>query len=160
MRSAWPTSTRSCRRPSGPRYIGVYGGNGSTTASYDYLRFTPDSAVDAAPPVSSHGAPAPDGAGGWYRSPVDVTLSAADDGECVSGVERTEYRVGGGAFATYTAPVRVAADGEHTLEYRSLDKAGNVETAKSAAVKLDATAPSTAARRSGGSGHPARSRLP
>ena len=59
---------------SGPRYIGVYGGNGSTTASYDYLRFTPDSATDTAPPVSSHTAPAPDGAGGWYRTPVDVTL--------------------------------------------------------------------------------------
>ena len=91
-RSARPTSTRSCRPPSGPRYIGVYGGNGSTTASYDYLRFTPDSAVDRAAPVSSHSAPAPDGAGGWYRTPVDVTLSAADDGECVSGIERTEYR--------------------------------------------------------------------
>ena len=130
---------------SGPRYIGVYGGNGSTTASYDYLRFTPDSAVDRAAPVSSHSAPAPDGAGGWYRTPVDVTLSAADDGECVSGIERTEYRLDGGTFAPYSAPVRVAADGEHTLEYRSLDKAGNLEPAKSAAVKLDATAPVTTA---------------
>ena len=35
----------------------------------------------------------------------------------------------------------MSADGEHALDYRSLDKAGNLEPAKSAAVKLDATAP-------------------
>ena len=50
-----------------------------------------------------------------------------------------------GAFATYTAPVAITADGTHVVEYRSTDKAGNAETAKSATVKLDATAPTTAA---------------
>ena len=54
-------------------------------------------------------------------------------------------RPGGGAFATYTAPVAVTADGTHTIEYRSTDKAGNAETAKSVQVKLDATAPATTA---------------
>ena len=101
-----------------------------------YLRFTPDSAVDTAPPVSSHAFPAPDGAAGWHRTPLDITLSAADDGECVSGIERTEYRVGGGVFAPYTAPVRVAADGEHVVEYRSLDKAGNTEATRSFTVRI------------------------
>ena len=42
---------------SGPRYIGVYGGNGAVSARYDYVRFTPDSAVDTAPPVSTHSVP-------------------------------------------------------------------------------------------------------
>ena len=74
-----------------------------------------------------------------------MTLSAADDGECVSGVDKTEFRVGSGAFAAYTAPVAITADGTHVIEYRSTDKAGNAETAKSATVKLDATAPTTAA---------------
>ena len=60
-----------------------------------------------------------------------MTLTAADDGECVSGVDKTEYRVGGGAFAAYTAPIAITADGTHTIEYRSTDKAGNAETAKS-----------------------------
>ena len=43
---------------------------------------------------------------------------------------RTEYRVGGGAFAAYSAPFSVGGDGTHTVEYRSTDKAGNAETAK------------------------------
>ena len=88
-----------------------------------------------------------------------MTLAAADDGECVSGVDKTEYRVGSGAFATYTAPVASPADGTHTIEYRSTDKAGNAETAKSVTVKLDATAPATAAPRSPETGrHRARRR--
>ncbi len=132
---------------SGPRYIAAYGGNGSISARFDYLRFTPDQPVDTAPPTTSRTvAPAaPDGAGGWYRSPVMVTLQAGDDGECVSGVARTEYRVDNGAFATYTAPFSVPGDGTHTVEYRSVDSAGNTEAAKSLTVKLDATAPATTA---------------
>ena len=130
----------------GPRYIGVYGGNGSVNVLADYVRFTPDSPNDAAAPVSTHTLAAADGAAGWHRTPVNVTLAAADDGECVSGVDKTEYRVGGGAFAAYTAPIAITADGTHTIEYRSTDKAGNAETAKSVAVKLDATAPVTTAR--------------
>ncbi|MBE2317691.1 PKD domain-containing protein [Solirubrobacter sp. CPCC 204708] len=141
----------------GPRYIGVYGGNGSVNLSADYVRFTPDSPKDLAPPVSSHTVPAADGLEGWHRTPVNVTVSAADDGECVSGIDTTEYRVGGGAFAAYTAPIALTADGTHTVEYRSTDKAGNAETAKSVTVKLDATAPATTASTNptGAGPHPA-----
>ena len=95
--------------------------------------------------MTTHTVPAADGADGWHRTPVNVTLSAADDGECVSGVDKTEFRVGSGAFATYTAPVAITGDGTHVVEYRSTDKAGNAETAKSTTVKLDATAPTTTA---------------
>ena len=94
----------------GPRYICVYGGNGSVNVNADYVRFTPDSPNDVAPPVSSHTVPAADGADGWHRTPVSVTLAAADDGECVSGIDRTEYRIGTGAFASYTAPIALAAE--------------------------------------------------
>ena len=94
---------------SGPRYIGAYGGNGSISARYDYIRITPDNAVDRAAPSTSHTlAPAaPDGANGWYRTGAQVTLAAGDEGECVSGVDRTEHRVDGGAFAPYSAPFSV-----------------------------------------------------
>ncbi len=136
---------------SGPRYIGAYGGNGSISARYDYIRITPDNAVDRAAPSTSHTlAPAaPDGANGWYRSGAQVTLAAGDEGECVSGVDRTEHRVDGGAFGTYSTPFNVGSDGTHTVEYRSVDKAGNAETAKSVAVKIDATAPATTAATDG-----------
>ncbi|HEX6683052.1 MAG TPA: hypothetical protein VF062_09670, partial [Candidatus Limnocylindrales bacterium] len=41
----------------------------------------------------------------------------------------------------YTAPVPVSGDGEHELLYRATDAAGNVETLKSAILKIDGVRP-------------------
>jgi hypothetical protein len=70
-----------------------------------------------------------------------VTLAATDNAGG-SGVARTEYRIDGGAWTAYTAPFAAPA-GSHTIDYRSVDEEDNVETAKSVAVKVDATAPTT-----------------
>ena len=53
----------------------------------------------------------------------------------VSGVDFTEYRVNGGAW-TKGNSVTVSALGAQTVDYRSADKAGNVETAKSVAFTI------------------------
>ena len=131
----------------GPRYIGVYGGNGSVSARYDYLRFAPDGPADATAPATAHAlAPAePDGGGGWYRSPVEMTLHATDEGECASGVDRTEYRIDGGAWTDYVGPFTVSGDGARTVGYRSVDTAGNIEEPRSATVRIDTTPPATTA---------------
>ena len=42
----------------------------------------------------------------------------------------TRYRVDGGQWTVYAVPVRVTSDGTHTVEYYSVDKAGNTETPK------------------------------
>jgi PKD repeat protein len=73
-----------------------------------------------------------------------VTL-AGNDGAGGSGVDKTEYKVDGGAFAAYTAPIAVTTPGSHTIEFRSTDKAGNVEATKSLTVKVDKAAPATTA---------------
>ena len=39
----------------------------------------------------------------------------------------------------------MSTDGNHTVEYRSVDKNGNVEATKSVALKLDLTAPTSTA---------------
>lgn len=78
---------------------------------------------------------------GWFRSPVDVRLEAADAGG--SGIARTEYRLAGGDW-TAAGPdgtVRVPGGGEHTVEYRSVDAAGNVEATRSVSFRIDANAP-------------------
>jgi sialidase-1 len=96
---------------------------------------------DTEAPQTSHALDpgAPDGDGGWYVSPVEVSLEASDgDG---SGVARTEYRIGGGEWRTYDAPFAVGDDGEHTVQYRSIDEEGNEEQARSATFKIDRTAP-------------------
>jgi hypothetical protein len=59
-----------------------------------------------------------------------VTVLAAD---ATSGLRRIETRTGAGSWATYTGPVQVG-DGAATIEYRAVDRAGNVESASSVTV--------------------------
>jgi len=118
-------------------------------AHVDYFRVSPDNcptgADTTAPTTTATAAPAaPNGTNGWYTSDVNVTL-AGNDGATGSGVDKIEYKVDGGAFAAYTAPVAITTAGTHTLEFRSTDKAGNVEATKSLTVKVDKTAPTTTA---------------
>jgi len=97
---------------------------------------------DITPPVTTAAVAGTMGKANWYLSSVTVTLTATDpDGKWPSGVNNTYYKVDTGAYAKYTAPVVVTADGQHTVSYYSDDKAGNVETAKTVSFKKDATAP-------------------
>ena len=73
-----------------------------------------------------------------------MTLAGTDNAGG-SGIDKTEYKVDGGAFATYSAPIVVSTAGTHTIEYRSTDKNGNVEATKTLSVKVDKVAPATTA---------------
>jgi PKD repeat protein len=135
---------------SGPIKVGpaYWRASATTVAAFDWFRVTSPACEeepgDTTAPTTGHAlAPAaPDGSGGWYRTAPQVSLAATDEAGG-SGVARTEYRVDGAAtWTAYTAPFAAPA-GSHTIEYRSADVAGNVETAKSVAVKVDATAPTT-----------------
>ncbi|MBB3113301.1 uncharacterized protein YjdB [Paenibacillus phyllosphaerae] len=98
----------------------------------------------AAPSTSASLDPVqPDGAEGWYGSPVTVTLQGND---ATSGVARTEYSLDGGTtWTAYSAPIVLANDGEHELMYRSFDVAGNAEAVQSIDVRIDASAPTITA---------------
>ena len=71
--------------------------------------------------------------GGAYQGSVDVTLAASD---ATSGVASIQYRIDGGPWSTYTSLVSVTANGAHTFEYASTDRAGNEETTKSASFSI------------------------
>lgn len=78
----------------------------------------------------------PNGANGWYTSDVTVTLSVYDD---FSGVARTEYRLNSGDWKAYEGAFAVSTEGSNVLEYRSLDRAGNIEDSKSITLRIDKT---------------------
>jgi hypothetical protein len=59
-------------------------------------------------------------------------------------VARTEYRIGSGAWTAYTAPFTITAQGRQVLEVRSVDRAGNVETAQSREIAVDSGEPEVA----------------
>jgi probable HAF family extracellular repeat protein len=100
--------------------------------------------VDTAPPATT-GAPdrAPN-AHGWYNADVVVTLAAADEN---SGVAVSYYRINGGATETYSGPFPVATEGVNTVEFWSVDEAGNVELSQGLSLRIDKTLPTMTAQR-------------
>lgn len=81
------------------------------------------------------------GENGWYVSDyVAIGFLAHDSG---SGIDRTMYRLDGGDWHEYGTGTAIGVwqNGEHVIEYYSIDNAGNEESVKSYGFKLDNTPP-------------------
>lgn len=87
--------------------------------------------IDETAPVTTDNAPS-----GWQNHDVTVTLSPTDD---ASGVDTTFFTVDGGSMQTGTSIG--LSEGVHTIEYWSVDNAGNFEVPQTATVKIDETSP-------------------
>ena len=106
-----------------------------------------DNIVPNSPTISLSGTP---GNNSYYRSNVTVTIVAGSDGQ--SGVNQVRYSVSGAqtvsqtttAAGTTTATMTITAEGTSTITAYTLDKAGNISTAKAQVVYKDNTLPSTA----------------
>jgi hypothetical protein len=89
--------------------------------------------LDSANPVlTSAAAPT-----GWQAPSMTLALTGTDAG---SGVDRTEWRVNGGAIHT-GSPAVVTSEGTQVFESRVVDKAGNPSPWRSETIKVDHTAP-------------------
>lgn len=88
---------------------------------------------DVTPPVTTATLEG-DLSGDVYITDVEVTLTAFD-GE--SGVDYTMYKVDNGTWNTYTGPFMVTGNGDHTVAFYSVDKAGNVEDEKSVTFTIE-----------------------
>ncbi|WP_203856140.1 family 43 glycosylhydrolase [Plantactinospora mayteni] len=87
--------------------------------------------IDATAPVST---------GTLDGTTRKVTVTASD---ATSGVARIEYAVDTGPWTAYTGAI-VAPDGnKHTVSFRALDAAGNLETAKNLTIPADLSGPLT-----------------
>lgn len=94
--------------------------------------------IDSTAPVTQASVSGTVGTNNWYRSAVQVSLSASDS---VSGVQNSFYRIDGGATQTYAGPFVISTLGQHTIEYWSVDHVNNTEVTHSLAVKIDSVAP-------------------
>ncbi|WP_205472699.1 family 78 glycoside hydrolase catalytic domain [Nocardioides sp. SYSU D00038] len=79
------------------------------------------------------------GDGGWHRSDVEVTVTAADNRDAAPAVQTGESA----GWQDYTGPVAVTGEGKHTLSYRATDASGNTSGTRTLPVWIDATAPTT-----------------
>jgi len=75
--------------------------------------------------------------GNIYESAVTVTLNASDPAPG-SGVAYTVYQVNGGSQQTYTGPFQVSTTGANTVEFHSVDNAGNVEQNEFSKFQIEA----------------------
>ena len=96
---------------------------------------------DSTPPTTTASLTGTEGTNGWYRSAVQVALTATDN-EGGSGVNSTEYCVDGTTWVGYTDSFAVSAEGMTTVRYRSTDNANNMEAEKTCEVKIDTVSPS------------------
>ena len=78
-------------------------------------------------------------------APTTLTLSATDDATG-SGVQKIEYRVNGGAYTTYTAPVAFNTPGTYDVDYRATDKVNNTSALKTISFRILSGAGCTSAR--------------
>ena len=94
---------------------------------------------DNTPPTTTIQVSGTQGNNGWYVSDVQLSLTAIDN-PGGSGVMITQYGFDGSSWVTYSTPI-IVSDGTTTLYYRSIDVAGNIETAKEQTVMVDTNLP-------------------
>lgn len=82
----------------------------------------------------------------FVTSKTLFTLTMSDS---ISGLQSTFYRIDGGEWTEYTAFHLLGDDGIHTIEYFSVDVAGNEEPARSLTLYLDNTGPAITASLTG-----------
>jgi peptidoglycan/xylan/chitin deacetylase (PgdA/CDA1 family) len=96
--------------------------------------------ADTTPPTTAIACNSAVCSSGWYSAAVSVSLSATDPDD---GVKETHYTLDGSdptlSSLLYTGAFTVSTTS--TVKYRSWDTSGNVEPAKSQAIRIDTTAP-------------------
>jgi len=104
----------------------------TATAKVDHINIDKTS-----PTTTASVSPTPNG-NGWNNATVTVTLTATD---ALSGVDVTNVVVDGGAVQPYASPLTISTEGVHNIFYWSRDRAGNIESTHTLAVKVDKTPP-------------------
>ena len=74
----------------------------------------------------------------YANSNVKLILESQDD---LSQVSHIEYRIDGGKFNRYTAPISILEEGSRNIIYRAIDLAGNSESLRSYSITIDNTPP-------------------
>ena len=121
---------------------------GSYTVTYNVVDSNGNAAVQVTRTVNVVDTTAPSTSdnynGLWHTSDFTITLSAVD----VGGVSETYYKINGGTTMTLSAngqPIITVEGAANSLEYWSVDRAGNVEVHHTLLnIKLDKSDPSVA----------------
>ena len=108
-----------------------------------------DATVDGTDPTSSATITGTVGQNGWYVTKPVLSVATTDTG---SGVAAKRYSIDGGSAKPIAGPITIGANGTTVVRYWGVDRAGNVETARSKTFKVDFVKPVTTATVSGPAG--------
>ena len=124
----------------GVTFVKNAGGRANFTVGSGTYRFTAAAAPVATPPVVTvTTAPAtPNGANGWYTTPVTLTATASD---ATDPQPSLQAQIDGADWAQISAPVQFTTDGTHTAGVRATNAAGLTSTPVHWTAKIDGTAP-------------------
>jgi hypothetical protein len=111
---------------------GTYVSNALEGDSY-VIKTNPNSNSDIIPPSTSLSLSGETSFGDWFTSDVTVNLLATDEN---SGVASTFYSFDSTNWITYTEPFVLTGNGIKTIYYYSTDLSGNIETQKTASIKI------------------------
>jgi plastocyanin len=109
--------------------------------------------ADTTPPAVSASASGNQDSDGNYVGSATVTVTATDTG---SGVDTIEYQIDDTGFEPYTNPVAVTELGDHSVQFRATDMAGNTSAVGSVQFRVvepqpdeDTTPPTVTAQLTG-----------
>ena len=91
---------------------------------------------DSTPPTTSERIIGDLNENGVYNDSARVMLGVTDD---LSGFSTTFYRLDGGNWTGYENAIIIDSVGNHSLDYYSVDKAGNVENVQHLNIVVDST---------------------
>ncbi|NOX60325.1 MAG: hypothetical protein GXP42_00015 [Chloroflexi bacterium] len=94
---------------------------------------------DAVTPTLFIDATGPQGQAGWWRGPVNLNFIASDIG---SGLDKVEYDLDGQGWVE-GRQLRIEQEGQHQLDVRALDVAGNENRLNARAFNIDSIPPTT-----------------
>ncbi len=133
------TGTVTVQVTDGKLTIDAIGGTNSKLQFVDIDR--PSATGDTTPPTVSASVTGLQASANVFKNKATIAVVASDAG---SGVAGMSYKLDGGAFTVYTAPVDVTALGAHTIQVRALDVAGNIATSAVSNFSIIAAGASTA----------------
>ncbi|MFD1735436.1 glycosyl hydrolase family 18 protein [Bacillus salitolerans] len=96
-------------------------GNDLLSSLYEVLK---EPIMDTTPPTTSAQITGEEWTDHSMIQKATVTLEAEDNR---SGVEKTEYRLNEGEWLPYSNPIIIETDGSTRVDYRSIDRQGNIE---------------------------------
>ncbi|MGV2886114.1 fibronectin type III domain-containing protein [Paenibacillus taichungensis] len=129
----WGGTWVSFMAPSNGTYTFTAEDNAGNTRSQSYTVTNIDKTAPTQPIMTLNPS-------GWSNNSVTVTLTPGTDNQ--SGVQKSQYKIGSGAWTDYSGPFTVSTEGQTVISAQTIDNVGNVSTVATATASVDKTGPS------------------